>query len=430
MIRLAQSAIQPLIEAQGNLLPKTEEFDDYALAMDLGRPFVPIEETNVHSATTDRSKQDMLYRQVIEEAYEFIHKKLEPVALRLFGVDDASTPNIKPYEKYAPVNIHEASKTSPLVSKHMRGRREHLIRNEICRLFRDDFKTKDEESQLLTEEEEKVIMSTTPPIPVTVESLQKMLDLERKRSFDMHTHLMGEIHALQIEQQKMDPPIKSTLKATTPTATATSNDKGPDKREAASMAVYKSDTNNIHSNGPLAKPKSDLKQQQQQKEKEKETPVLTVRQIQWNKRFDEIVAFKETHGHSNVPWTEQYMSLANWVYSQRCKHTQIMEEGKESGLDQIRRLHSIGFSFQNIKSAKMQWNKRFGEIVAFKETHGHSNVPWGEEYYSLAKWVHSQRSKHAQMMEEGKESDLYFDLDQIHQLRSIGEKVSSHSRTD
>eukprot|EP00978_Attheya_sp_CCMP212_P016364 scaffold42800_cov52-Attheya_sp.AAC.5 len=153
MIRLAQSAIQPLIEAQRHLSPKTEEFDDYALAMDLGIPFVRIEETNVHSATSDRSKQDILYRQVIEEAYEFIHEKLGPVALRLFGVDDASTPNIKSYEKYAPASIHEeASKTSPLVSKRMRGRREHLVRNEIRRLLREDFKTKDEESQLLTED--------------------------------------------------------------------------------------------------------------------------------------------------------------------------------------------------------------------------------------------------------------------------------------
>eukprot|EP00978_Attheya_sp_CCMP212_P046419 scaffold391579_cov58-Attheya_sp.AAC.1 len=378
--------------------------------MDLGIPFVRIEETNVHSATADRSKQDMLYRQVIEEAYEFIHEKLEPVALRLFGVDDASTPNIKSYEKYAPASIHEeASKTSPLVSKRMGGRREHLVRNEIRRLLREDFKTKEKESQLLTEEEEKVFTLRTLPVPVTVESLQKTLDLECKRSFDMHTHLLGEIHALQIEQQKMDPPIKSTSKATTPTAT--SNDKGPDKCEAASMAVYKSDTNNIHSNGPPAKRKSDLKQQQQQKEKEKETPVLTFRQIQWNKRFDEIVAFKEMHGHSNVPWDEEYMSLAQWVYSQRCKHTQIMEEGKESGLyldlDQIRRLRSIGFTFQMPKTGKLSFDQRMQQLLAFKAKTGHCNVTQNAADcpQGLPNFVKSQR-KYYKYFKRGKKCPL------------------------
>ena len=95
MIGLAQSAIQPLIEAQRHLSPSTEEINNKILALNLGTPFVTVEETNVHSAATDRSKQDMLFRQVIEEAYEFIHEKIGPVALRLFGVDDTSTPNIE-----------------------------------------------------------------------------------------------------------------------------------------------------------------------------------------------------------------------------------------------------------------------------------------------------------------------------------------------
>jgi hypothetical protein len=110
----------------------------------------------------------------------------------------------------------------------------------------------------------------------------------------------------------------------------------------------------------------------------KQEQPLTKRQIQWNKRFGELVVYKEMHGHTNAPnGNGEFHSLGLWVYSQRLKQKQMMEEGKECGLglEQIRRLRSIGFVFQKPATGLLPFEERLKQLLEFKAKTGHTSVP-------------------------------------------------------
>lgn len=74
---------------------------------------------------------------------------------------------------------------------------------------------------------------------------------------------------------------------------------------------------------------------------------LFIRHIQWESRFQALLKFKETYGHTQVPinW-EDDIQLANWVSTQRQEY-QNMLRGKNSRLDKKRmeRLNATGFSW-------------------------------------------------------------------------------------
>ncbi|MCZ6840535.1 MAG: helicase associated domain-containing protein [Alphaproteobacteria bacterium] len=114
----------------------------------------------------------------------------------------------------------------------------------------------------------------------------------------------------------------------------------------------------------------------------------------WEERFSELVRFKEEHGHCNVParWVEN-PELSTWVTAQRSRR------GKLSP-DRVERLEALGFEWD---PSSASWEKRFSELVRFKEEHGHCDVParWGENP-ELGNWVHTQRraAKNGQLIEE------------------------------
>ena len=107
---------------------------------------------------------------------------------------------------------------------------------------------------------------------------------------------------------------------------------------------------------------------------------------QWEKRFAELITFKETHGHCNV--SDRYPEnpqLGVWVTNQRS----IKSRGKHTE-DRIRRLEELGFEWSQLDE---QWEKRFAELITFKETHGHCNVPRTyPENPQLGVWVTNQRT--------------------------------------
>ena len=109
--------------------------------------------------------------------------------------------------------------------------------------------------------------------------------------------------------------------------------------------------------------------------------------IAWEKMFAALMAYKEINGHCNVPnhWMEN-PQLATWVAKQR--------ERKKKGTlsdDWIYRINQIGFVWEPRDAL---WEEKFLELRAFKETHGHCNVPnhWVENP-QLATWVAKQRER-------------------------------------
>jgi hypothetical protein len=99
----------------------------------------------------------------------------------------------------------------------------------------------------------------------------------------------------------------------------------------------------------------------------------------WDKNYTDLVAYKRIHGHCNVP-TESG-SLGSWCNSQRQRRNSLSTE-------QIAQLDIINFCWGITAAA---WDKKYAELVAYKEAHGHCNVP--KESGSLGRWCHNQRQR-------------------------------------
>ena len=106
----------------------------------------------------------------------------------------------------------------------------------------------------------------------------------------------------------------------------------------------------------------------------------------WDKKFTELLKFKKQFGHFQVPGnSSENKQLVRWINNQRIFH----KHGKLSR-ERFFRLKAVGFKFSPYQSV---WEERFLELVAFKKTHGHCNVPRHSppENLKLAGWVRRQR---------------------------------------
>ena len=104
-------------------------------------------------------------------------------------------------------------------------------------------------------------------------------------------------------------------------------------------------------------------------------------ELQWEMRFNELLAYKAEHRDMNVPgkWPT---GLGSWLVSQRKnrKNGTLSEEN-------IQRLDAIGFEWNPLDS---KWEERFNELRAYKIEHGDVNVPlkW---HTGLGRWISTQR---------------------------------------
>lgn len=107
----------------------------------------------------------------------------------------------------------------------------------------------------------------------------------------------------------------------------------------------------------------------------------------WEEKFDQLLKFKELHGHTNVSQTTpEYQELANWVKNQR----RAKLKNSASFGERSKRLEAIGFEWR-LKTPNI-WEVMFGKLLEFREIHGHCNVPqkWAEDK-KLGRWVNTQR---------------------------------------
>jgi hypothetical protein len=135
----------------------------------------------------------------------------------------------------------------------------------------------------------------------------------------------------------------------------------------------------------------------------------------WDSYYYDLQRYKKTFGHINVPkdYSED-PSLPIWIDKQR--------DLKNRGLlaaERDKKLCDIGVTWRR------SWEDRLKELQAFKEIHGHCNVPQDGDpsnpYYSLASWVRNQRAKRKTGSLEAHQIHL---LDQLGFTWSHREKVS------
>ena len=142
---------------------------------------------------------------------------------------------------------------------------------------------------------------------------------------------------------------------------------------------------------PSASPKSPMttsttSQSASKSARTKTTGVSSARQklldSKWTARYDELVAFKRQHGHTDVP-PKTNRQLARWIAYQR--DDKFGRLTKERAL----KLHKLGVKLQSREEA---WSERYNELVLYQRRHGDCLVP--REYWEapkLRKFVDVQR---------------------------------------
>jgi hypothetical protein len=104
----------------------------------------------------------------------------------------------------------------------------------------------------------------------------------------------------------------------------------------------------------------------------------------WNRRFVELVEYKQKNGHCNCPTTNG--SLGRWISDQRA-----LFKSKKLKANRHEKLVGIEFAFEDAKVAtdNIKWNTRFVELEKYKEKNGHCNCP--TKNGSLGSWITKQR---------------------------------------
>lgn len=115
---------------------------------------------------------------------------------------------------------------------------------------------------------------------------------------------------------------------------------------------------------------------------------------QWIIKFEELGAYKGTHGHCQVPHGyEPNPTLARWAKRQRYQY-KLKQEAKSSTMtdERIAALEKLGFVWD---SHTAQWFDRLDEVREYKKLHKDCNVP---SVYppnpKMAIWVKCQRRQY------------------------------------
>ncbi len=110
--------------------------------------------------------------------------------------------------------------------------------------------------------------------------------------------------------------------------------------------------------------------------------------VSWDAMFGQLIAFKASHGHCNVPAIfPANPSLGNWVSAQRQRQPFLSH-------DRIARLNALGFQWNPLDVA---WERMYLELLAFHQRYGHGNVPQDfQDNPSLGRWLATQRGTRRQ----------------------------------
>ena len=118
----------------------------------------------------------------------------------------------------------------------------------------------------------------------------------------------------------------------------------------------------------------------------------------WNRKFKKLKAYKEQHGHVNLPGRARddpaLDRLCVWVNHQKAKNKRYTE-GKVKPFKpyQMQALEDLGVVFgAHVAEREKLWNTSYQQLLQFRQEEGHTIVP--QHYQAnkkLATWVGLQR---------------------------------------
>jgi hypothetical protein len=137
---------------------------------------------------------------------------------------------------------------------------------------------------------------------------------------------------------------------------------------------------------------------------------------QWDERFQELLLFRQEHGHLLVPHSyPPNQKLAQWVKRQRHQYKR-KKMGHHSTLTDDREAHllEVGFIFDSHRAV---WHARFEALRAFNLSNGHCSIPAKFDDGSLNVWIKHQRRQYL-LFKKGQKSTMT--EERITMLDSIG----------
>jgi len=148
----------------------------------------------------------------------------------------------------------------------------------------------------------------------------------------------------------------------------------------------------------------------------------------FEKRLQDLVAFKSKFGHCAVPRTyPENPSLGQWCKRMRGAYNAI-QKGKKTSYnvspERIKQLEEIGFKWKLVDNDKT-FEKRIQDLIAFKSKFGHCDV---RRTYSgdpsLGRWCKNMREayKAYNAIQKGKKTSYNVSPERIKQLEAIGFK--------
>jgi hypothetical protein len=164
----------------------------------------------------------------------------------------------------------------------------------------------------------------------------------------------------------------------------------------------------------------------------------------FNDRVKDLQAFKEEHGHCNVPISKsdkniKYQALGRWCSKMRQSYKKIKQGGSPHSKllsdANIQRLERMGFDFSSrAHEDKISFDDRMKDLQAFKEEHGHCNVPKSKsdkntKYQSLGFWCSNIRQMYNKI-KQGQTPPNTCKLSDanIQRLEAVGFKWNLHEK--
>jgi hypothetical protein len=143
----------------------------------------------------------------------------------------------------------------------------------------------------------------------------------------------------------------------------------------------------------------------------------------FNKRLNDLMAFKAKYGHCDVSYTSENASLGRWCNELRRSYKKMQKNKKTKTKlsdEQIQRLNDAGFKWSPRKVGSA-FNKRLNDLMAFKAKYGHCDVSQHGENASLGRWCIVVIRSYKKMQNNQKPTNKLSD-EQIQRLNDAGFK--------
>jgi hypothetical protein len=144
-------------------------------------------------------------------------------------------------------------------------------------------------------------------------------------------------------------------------------------------------------------------------------------------RFNQLLAFKATYGHCDVPYSGE-TTLGKWCSELRYSYKKIQNNQMPNiklSDEQIQRLNDAGFKW----SLQGKFDERFNDLMAFKAKYGHCDASQTGENASLGRWCILLRASYKNIQNNQIPRRKLSD-EQIQRLNDAGFKWSLKDKFD